>query len=374
MLYARRNANMKRTLYAACLALYALAGAAAQEKPRVELVFVLDSTGSMTDLIEGAKRKIWSIANRAASQGAERKLSVGLISYRDRGDDYVTKRYDLTDDIDQVFENLQSFSANGGGDSEESVNQALREAVRDMSWSKDPGAVKIVFLVGDYPPHMDYPQDVHYQSTCAEARKLGIAVNTIQCGEVPETTLAWRDIAKLGKGEFVALAQSGNMVAVETPYDAQISKISAEIGETLVTYGSEAEQSRSSGKLKKAAEAPAAVAADRAAYNLSTGGKSIQGKGDLIADAEEGVVSLSAIREDQLPPAMRSMKPAEREKYLEGLKAKRDKLNASLADLSKKRAAFIEAENKKAAAANKGDSFDLKVAEIIEKQAGKPKK
>jgi hypothetical protein len=221
---------------------------------------------------------------------------------------------------------------------------------------------------------MDYPQDVHYQSTCAEARKLGIAVNTIQCGEVPETTLAWRDIAKLGKGEFVALAQSGNMVAVETPYDAQISKISAEIGETLVTYGSEAEQNRSSGKLKKAAEAPAAVAADRAAYNLSTGGKSIQGKGDLIADAEEGVVSLSAIREDQLPPAMRSMKPAEREKYLEGLKAKRDKLNASLADLSKKRAAFIDAENKKAAAANKGDSFDIKVAEIIEKQAGKLKK
>jgi hypothetical protein len=37
------------------------------DKPVIEVVFVLDTTGSMGPLIEGAKRKIWSIATAWAS-------------------------------------------------------------------------------------------------------------------------------------------------------------------------------------------------------------------------------------------------------------------------------------------------------------------
>lgn len=365
---------MKRTICIAVLAACAAVAFAAQDKPRVEVAFALDSTGSMSGLIDGAKRKIWSIANAIVQRDADREVAIGLITYRDRGDEYVTKRFDLTEDIDAVFQNLQTFRADGGGDGEESVNQALHEAVKRLSWSKDPRVLKIVFLVGDYPPHMDYDQDVHYQETCAEARKLGIVVNTVQCGTVPETTPVWREIAKLSKGEYVALAQSGNMQTVDSPYDAEISRISNELGTTLVAYGSAEVQSRSEEKLKKAAEAPASVAADRAAFNLSTGGKAIQGRGDLISDAEEGVVKLSQLKDDELPANMRTMKPAEREKYVKELKAKRDRLNASLAELAKKRSAYVEAENKKAAKASGGDSFDLKVSEIVNAQADRLEK
>jgi Mg-chelatase subunit ChlD len=371
---SRRIENMKRTICIAILILCAAAALAAQGKPRVELAFVLDSTGSMTDLIEGAKRKIWSIANSVVKRNANQRVSIGLITYRDLGDEYVTKRFDLSEDIDTVFQNLQTFRADGGGDGEESVNQALHEAVKRLSWSNDPNVLKIAFLVGDYPPHMDYEQDVKYKETCAEARKLGIVINTVQCGAVSETTPVWREIAKLAKGEYIALAQSGNMTVVETPYDADISRISGELGTTLITYGSVEEQSRSVEKVKNAAEAPASVAADRAAFNLSTGGKAIQGRGDLISDSEDGAVDLSKLKDDELPSNMRKMKPAEREKYVKDLKAKRDKLNASLADLSKKRAAFIDTENKKAAKASTGDSFDAKVSEVINAQADRLEK
>ena len=102
-------------------------------KPRVEVAFVLDSTGSMGGLIEGAKQKIWSIANSIIAQKPTPEVRIGLLTYRDRGDEYVTKRFDLTDDIDAVFRNLQSFAADGGGDDPESVNQALHEAVTDFS-------------------------------------------------------------------------------------------------------------------------------------------------------------------------------------------------------------------------------------------------
>src|SRR4026207_1552332 len=91
--------------------------------PRVEVAFVLDTTGSMSGLIEGAKRKIWSIANQLASGQPRPQVSIALTAYRDRGDAYVTRLHPLTDDIDGIYAELQQLAADGGGDTPESVNQ-----------------------------------------------------------------------------------------------------------------------------------------------------------------------------------------------------------------------------------------------------------
>src|SRR6266404_5929448 len=94
-------------------------------RPRMEVCFVLDTTGSMSGLIEGAKQKIWSIANEMISAKPTPELRLGLIGYRDRGDEYVVKSFQLTDDIDAIYGQLQAFHAAGGGDTPESVNEAL---------------------------------------------------------------------------------------------------------------------------------------------------------------------------------------------------------------------------------------------------------
>src|SRR5919202_2877314 len=164
------------------------------KRPRVEVVFCLDTTGSMGGLIDGAKRKVWSICNQIAGGKPTPDLRVGLVAYRDRGDDYVTKVYDLTDDLDAVHANLMKFVASGGGDEPESVNQALYDAVHKVKWSKDRKTLRILFLVGDAPPHMDYPDDVKYPQTCKLAVEKGILINTIQCGPNPETRKHWQDI------------------------------------------------------------------------------------------------------------------------------------------------------------------------------------
>src|ERR1041385_4637287 len=121
-------------------------------KPRMEVCFVLDTTGSMSGLIEGAKQKIWSIANDMASAKPAPDIRLGLVAYRDRGDEYVVKSFDLTNDIDAVYANLRGFVAAGGGDTPASVNEALDEAVRKMSWSAERSVLKIIFLVGDARP------------------------------------------------------------------------------------------------------------------------------------------------------------------------------------------------------------------------------
>src|SRR4051794_6136845 len=156
--------------------------ASAPARPKVEVVFCLDTTGSMGGLIDGAKQKVWAICNQIAGGKPTPDLRVGLVAYRDRGDDYVTKVTDLTGDLDAVHGELKKFTANGGGDAPESVNQALDDAVNKVKWSTDKRTLRIIFLVGDAPPHMDYKDDVKYPDTCKRAVEKGILVNTIQCG------------------------------------------------------------------------------------------------------------------------------------------------------------------------------------------------
>ena len=337
-------------------------------KPLVDVVFVLDSTSSMTGLIAGAKEKIWSIANGIIAGKPTPAVRIGLVSYRDRGDDYITKRFDLTDDIDTVFKNLQSLQAQGGGDMPESVNQALNEAVEKMGWSSDKQATKIIFLVGDCPPHMDYKDDIKYPVTCQAAAKANIIINTVQCGNYADTTPIWQEIARLAEGSYVALAQTGGMAAMTTPHDAEIAKLSAAIGDTSIAYGSVAQQNSVRAKNAAAAEAAPTVAASRAAYNSGTGGKAIQGRGELLADMTDGTVDLKKLKEDELPPEMRKMSAAERKEYIEKQQAKRDALNQQLADLVRKRTDFIGQERNRLAKEGKGDAFDLKVEETVREQ------
>jgi Mg-chelatase subunit ChlD len=159
---------------------------------KVDVVFVLDTTGSMGGLIQAAKEKIWSIASTLAQAKQTPEIRMGLVAYRDRGDAYVTQVVDLSKDLDTMYSTLMHFAADGGGDGPESVNKGLFDAVQKMSWSQDPQAYKVVFLVGDAPPHMDYQDDVKYPEVVAAAVAKGIVVNTIQCGREPDTIAPWR--------------------------------------------------------------------------------------------------------------------------------------------------------------------------------------
>src|SRR4029078_7076711 len=103
-----------------------------QSKPRIEVCFVLDTTRSMGGLIEGAKQKIWSTANEMISAQPTPKLKLGLIGYRDRGDEYFVKSFGLTADIDAIYGHLREFKAGGGGDAPESVTDGVREAIPKM--------------------------------------------------------------------------------------------------------------------------------------------------------------------------------------------------------------------------------------------------
>jgi Mg-chelatase subunit ChlD len=340
--------------------------AATKPAQQIQVCFVLDTTGSMSGLIEGAKQKIWTIANSIVSAQKGAHIEFALIPYRDRGDQYVTKVFDLTDDIDKVYSDLQSFKADGGGDEPESVNQAVNEAVRKIKWNDSPNVRKFIFLVGDAPPHMDYADDVKFPDSCQTAARKGLIINTIQCGNLGGTQEYWQKIASLAEGSYVAIPQSGGVVVIDTPMDKEISELSTKIAAQTLAYGSAAQQQSVASKNNVAAAAPAPVAAERAAYNVSTGNKAIQGHGDLVSDLKDETVQLDAIPNEQLPAAIKELPRDQQIQKIKQVTQERDALSKQVAELAKKREAYIAEQNKKLD--NKGDAFDAQVTEMLQKQ------
>ncbi len=339
-------------------------------KPRMEVCFVLDTTGSMSGLIEGAKQKIWSIANELVSAKPTPELRFGLVAYRDRGDEYVTRHFDLTNDIDAVYANLQSFRAGGGGDAPESVNQALHEAVTKMSWSQDRQVLKIIFLVGDAPPHMDYANDVKYPEVCQLAVRRDLVVNTVQCGAISQTTPAWQEIASLAEGSYAAIAQSGGMTAIATPMDAELATLNRRLGGTLVAYGGDTARRAVVSKQLASEAAPAAVTADRLAFNLKAG-VAVQGEGELLDALAGGKLKLAEVKKEQLPPELQKLSEAELRAALERKQKERAEVQAQITKLNQEREGYLAQERQRIAAGSKADSFDEKVAQTLRAQAAR---
>lgn len=339
-------------------------------KPRIEVCFVLDTTGSMSGLIEGAKQKIWSIANEMVSAKPTPEIRLGLVGYRDRGDEYVVKSFALTNDIDAVYTHLQGFSAGGGGDTPESVNEALHEAVHRMNWSQDRSVLKIIFLVGDAPPHMDYANAPQYPEICQAAVKKDLIINTVQCGGLAQTTPIWQEIAKLSEGTFTAIAQSGNMVAIATPMDAELAELNRKVGATLVAYGGESARRAVTAKQRAAEAAPAAVSADRLAFNTRSG-VAVQGEGELLDAVAGGKVKLAELRKDQLPADWQKFDDAQIRVEIEKRQKERAALQAQILKLTRDREDYLGKERRRLATAGKADSFDEKVTAALRAQAAK---
>ncbi|MDE0821796.1 MAG: VWA domain-containing protein, partial [Opitutales bacterium] len=302
------------------------------EKPRIEVCFVLDTTGSMGGLIAGAKDKIWSMANEIISAKPTPEVRIGLIAYRDKTDAYTTKVYPLSNDIDDIYAKLMAFKAQGGGDTPESVNQALNEGVTKMEWSKDQKVLKIIFLVGDAPPHMDYKQDVKYMDSCKLAMKKDLIINTIQCGNMATTTPIWMEIARNAEGKFARILQDGGVMAIVTPFDKEIAANNVRLGRTVTVYGDARMQRFAASKNALALSAPAAASADRLEYlskAKETGAKAaevISGGGELTDLLANDKLKLADIEEKKLPENVRKMNKRDREAYLTKQVEERKKL------------------------------------------------
>lgn len=347
-----------------------------QDAQVVELVFVIDTTGSMGGLLEGAKAKIWSIVNNILQKPDRQnvRVKVGLVAFRDRGDTYLTKLTQLTDNLDQVYSELTALHAEGGGDTPEDVRTAMHQAVNRMAWSKASASTsQIIFLVGDAPPHNDYLDVPSVETSVKLARGRGILINAIQCGSLADTTGPWRQVAQLGGGEYFSIAQNGGVDVVATPQDAELAVLGEKIGATYLAYGRADERKAKMSQqfvLEETvvAAAPPAARAERA-VNKAINTRAYD-ESDLLQKIESGETSLSRLRDEELPDDLRKLPPNERQRRIDEALQVRNNLKKRIIELSKKREKFLSEERSKKNAVKSADQlgFDSAVSSTLERQ------
>jgi Mg-chelatase subunit ChlD len=163
-------------------------------KRSVDLAFILDTTGSMGEEIAAVKATIHKVASTL--QQKDVTLRIGLVEYKDRTDPFVTRVYDMTSDVAHFRADVSRLSAGGGGDYPESVNEGLHVGLTRLEWSGD-AVLKLAFLIGDAPPHLDYAQDADYAEEIKGAAHRGIQVFTVAASGMDALgQVVWRQIAQ----------------------------------------------------------------------------------------------------------------------------------------------------------------------------------
>lgn len=174
----------------------------------LDLVFLVDATGSMGDEIAKLKATVHSIAAQISALPSRPDLCLGLVAYRDQGDAFLLRTHDLTDRLGDFQRSLDRLHAGGGGDEPEALDEAWHEVVHRLSWRGSVGrqaATRLVVLIADAPPHLDGGAP-HYDQDMAAALAKGIKLHAVGAsGLNPSGEAVFRQLAQYTGGRFVFL-------------------------------------------------------------------------------------------------------------------------------------------------------------------------
>jgi len=174
-------------------------------RARLDLVFLVDATGSMADEIDKLKATLRTITAEVAALPSRPDICLGLVAYRDRGDAFLLRSHDFTNDVGAFLQQaLYPLHAAGGGDYAEAMGEALHETVHRLSWRGD-GTTRLVVLLADAPPHLDYGAP-HYDEDMLAALGKGIKIFGVGASGLDrQGEFIQRQIAQYTGGKFVFL-------------------------------------------------------------------------------------------------------------------------------------------------------------------------
>ncbi|GAB4181285.1 MAG: hypothetical protein Kow00108_17950 [Calditrichia bacterium] len=170
----------------------------------LDLMFVLDVTGSMGEEIQRLKNTIEIINQNLLLMTPKPDIRFGLVLYRDRGDEFVTRTIPFSSDLQFFQQALATAEASGGGDGPEDLQSAMQAAVTQLDWRED--AIRLGYIITDAPPHLDYNQQFTYLDACKTARQNGIKFFSVGTGGLNiDGEIVLRQIAQLTYGKYIFL-------------------------------------------------------------------------------------------------------------------------------------------------------------------------
>lgn len=357
------------------------AAAKKDDRAVVQIALLLDTSGSMTGLINQARTYLWKIVNDmtlARQNGKLPDIRIALYEYGNDGlssqDDWIRQVLPFTDDLDKVSEELFKLNTSGGT---ECCGAVIDRAVKELKWNtEDPNALKLVFIAGNEPFNQG---SVPYAESIARGLAKGITVNTIHCGSAGDRdTALWKDGAKKGDGSFLNIDHNATPPDPETPYDAELAKLSSSLNGTYLAYGSSEVQaerlSKQESQDKQALELSSSASigrvmakANKAAYRNTSW--------DLVDLYErDGLQALGKVNSaGQLPRELEGKTPEEVAAIVKKKAEERGTLQKKVRELDARRSEWLAKWKAQQSVSNNArpDNLDDAIIRTVRKQASK---
>lgn len=183
------------------------ANQAATKVTKLDLMLVVDTTGSMGDEINYLQAELRSIIGAITAKHRDLDIRIGFVFYRDLSDDYVTRTVAFDRDIGRVQGVLARQDANGGGDYPEAMDQAMIRAI-GQDWR--PDAVKSLLLVADAPPHDDRFGRTWAAAEAARAKRIHITP-VAASGVADKAEYAMRAMAAATQSRYLFLTDDSGV-------------------------------------------------------------------------------------------------------------------------------------------------------------------
>ncbi len=337
------------------------------ENRAIDLAICLDISGSMSDLLDSVRGRVWDIVTDLSRATPTPSLRVALITFGGEvpaEDGYIVRHVDFTGDLDTAYGKLMALNTDGG---EEYVGWAIERAVESLDWSSDPDALRIIFLAGN--ESADQLATEHdFRIAARAATDMDIIINSVYAGDREQGVAEkWDRVAQISKGTYTAIDVVSGTIQIDTPYDATLAGLNGELNRTYIPFGAhgatglanQIAQDKNAAKMGAQSCGSRAAAKGCALYNAATW--------DLVDALRQKDFRLAAIESNELPAFMRSMTPDQRRTYVVGMQSVRDAVRAEIAETDQQRRAFIQA--KQAQDRRSRPSFDDALLTSLRAQA-----
>ncbi len=322
-------------------------------EPLVQIAILIDTSSSMDGLIDQTRTQIWKIVNTLANgnrEGKKPRIEVALYEYGNSNiaasENYVRQVSAFTNSLDKISEKLFELKTNGG---EEYCGAAIQRALGELAWKKYDDVYRVIFIAGN-EPFTQGPVD--FRPVMESARAQGIFVNTIFAGNRQEgIATQWLAGAQLAQGDFHVINQDRMVQVMATPYDDEIQRLGQEYNSTVIPMGhagKEEEDRMHTQDQKIAAAAPASGAGVERAAAKASAQYSEANSWDLTSVFSKKK-SVAAVKKAELPAALKGKSDKEIEVYVAEKNAKREKIQARIDELNRKRNEHISRESAKSA-------------------------
>lgn len=341
--------------------------------PKIQVAILLDVSGSMDGLIEQAKAQLWNMVNTMGKAkcdgGMAPKIEIALYEYgrttNSRAAGYVKQISAFTGDLDLLSQKLFSLTTNGG---DEYCGQVIYTSLQELQWDASPENYKVIFIAGNE----DFLQgNLLYTKACDEAKKKGVIVNTIYCGDRMQGIREhWNLNTECGNGSFTVINQNEKVDDIPTPYDSIIFSLNEKLNGTYMAYG-----------YGGAAKLGAQESVDQMNYNVSKGAalkraevKSNAGlyknsSWDMIDAEKDDEKFVDKLDKKTLPDSLKNKTTEELKVIVKKKSIQRSGIQKKIGEANTQREAFIAAEKAKNAVKNNVATLETEVEKIIKEQA-----